>query len=174
MKCSNCGKEYDDSFTYCPYCAEPNTVEKTKQSETCEKPRDKKDDSSIILWAVLLMIDVIVGYQVFTSDYVKTAKGFIIAFIAIAIPFVGIISHLSNKDRKAGYIPKRKNLEYCPRCKSKNLKYYRKGYDWKKGFWYRFFELDDGFLAGMSSNHTMCHCRDCGNTWETDYDYREL
>ena len=26
MKCRHCGKEYDDSFSYCPYCAEPKPI----------------------------------------------------------------------------------------------------------------------------------------------------
>lgn len=27
MKCSKCGKEYDDSFSFCPFCSEPKPVE---------------------------------------------------------------------------------------------------------------------------------------------------
>lgn len=30
MKCRHCGKKYEDSFSYCPYCAEPKPL-KTKQ-----------------------------------------------------------------------------------------------------------------------------------------------
>lgn len=28
MKCRHCGKEYEDSFSYCPYCAEPKPLKK--------------------------------------------------------------------------------------------------------------------------------------------------
>lgn len=40
MKCRHCGKEYEDSFSYCPYCAEPKPL-KTKQRTIIEAVEHK-------------------------------------------------------------------------------------------------------------------------------------
>lgn len=61
----------------------------------------------------------------------------------------------------------------CPRCSSRNIKYYRKGYDYKVGFWGAIFGVrGSGYAGGFNANHTCCRCMNCGNDWETDYDYR--
>ena len=68
---------------------------------------------------------------------------------------------------------KRGNTNYCPRCNSRNIKHYRKGYNYKIGFWGAIFGIRGaGYAGGFNANNTCCHCMDCGKDWETDYDYR--
>ena len=68
----------------------------------------------------------------------------------------------------------KKNLyDVCPRCGSHNIKHYRKGYNYKIGFWGAIFGVRGaGYAGGFDANHTCCRCMDCGKDWETDYDYR--
>jgi DNA-directed RNA polymerase subunit RPC12/RpoP len=61
----------------------------------------------------------------------------------------------------------------CPKCGGRNIKLYRKGYDYKVGFWGSIFGVSgSGYAGGFDSNKTCCRCTDCGKDWETDYDYR--
>lgn len=63
--------------------------------------------------------------------------------------------------------------DICPRCGSHNIKLYRKGYNYKVGFWGAIFGVRGaGYAGGFDANNTCCHCMDCGKDWETDYDYR--
>lgn len=65
------------------------------------------------------------------------------------------------------------NIEYCPRCKSENIKIYREGYDYEKGFWMRMANVKGGgYAAGFNRNRARCHCMNCGKDWKTNYDYR--
>lgn len=67
----------------------------------------------------------------------------------------------------------RNNIDHCPKCGSHNIKIYREGYDYNKGFWLRMFDVKGGgYVAGMNSNRARCHCMDCGQDWATNYDYR--
>ena len=68
----------------------------------------------------------------------------------------------------------KKNLyDICPRCGSRNIKHYRKGYNFKVGFWGAIFGLRGAeYAGGFDANNTCCRCMDCGKEWETDYDYR--
>ena len=61
----------------------------------------------------------------------------------------------------------------CPVCGSHNIKIYRKGYNYKVGFWGAIFGVKGaGYAGGFGANNTCCRCMNCGNDWETDYDYR--
>lgn len=63
--------------------------------------------------------------------------------------------------------------DICPRCGSHNIKLYRKGYNYKIGFWGAIFGVRGaGYAGGFDANNTCCRCMNCGNDWETDYDYR--
>lgn len=67
----------------------------------------------------------------------------------------------------------RKNIDHCPHCGSHDIKIYREGYNYNKGFWLRAFDVKGGgYVAGMNSNRARCRCMNCGNDWATDYDYR--
>ena len=70
-------------------------------------------------------------------------------------------------------IDNKDNIQYCPNCGSRNIKIYREGYDYNKGYWYRVFGVKGGgYVAGMNSNRARCHCMNCGKDWATNYDYR--
>ena len=65
------------------------------------------------------------------------------------------------------------NIDHCPKCGGTNIKLYRKGYNYKVGFWGAIFGVRGaGYAGGFDANNTCCRCMDCGNDWETDYDYR--
>lgn len=77
--------------------------------------------------------------------------------------------------RIGGEIAKKYVTTVCPRCHSKNIKIYRKGYDYRPGFWGALFGVRGaGYVGGFDANKACCHCMDCGKDWETDYDYRKL
>ena len=65
------------------------------------------------------------------------------------------------------------NIDHCPKCGSHNIKIYRKGYNYKVGFWGAIFGVRGaGYVGGFDANNACCRCMSCGNDWETDYDYR--
>ena len=75
--------------------------------------------------------------------------------------------------RLAAEIGKKDIIDVCPRCHSRNIKLYRKGYNYKIGFWGAIFGVRGaGYAGGFDANKTCCRCMDCGKDWETDYDYR--
>lgn len=77
--------------------------------------------------------------------------------------------------RIGGEIAKKYVTTVCPRCHSKNIKIYRKGYDYRPGFWGSLFGVRGaGYVGGFKANNACCHCMDCGKDWETDYDIRKL
>lgn len=68
---------------------------------------------------------------------------------------------------------KKDNIDHCPFCGSHDIKIYREGYNYTKGFWLRAFDVKGGgYVAGMNSNRARCRCMNCGKDWKTDYDYR--
>ena len=72
---------------------------------------------------------------------------------------------------RAGAELVKKNLyDVCPRCGSHNIKHYRKGYNYKVGFWGAIFGVRGaGYAGGFDANKTCCRCMNCGNDWETNY-----
>lgn len=65
------------------------------------------------------------------------------------------------------------NIDHCPVCGSRNIKLYRKGYNYHVGFWGAIFGVRGaGYAGGFDANKTCCRCMDCGKDWETNYDYR--
>lgn len=77
--------------------------------------------------------------------------------------------------RVAGEAVKKNIIAVCPKCHSKNIKVYRKGYNYRLGFWGSIFGIRGaGYAGGFDANKACCHCMDCGKDWKTDYDYRTL
>jgi Zn finger protein HypA/HybF involved in hydrogenase expression len=75
--------------------------------------------------------------------------------------------------RIGGEVAKKQLTTVCPKCHSRNIKIYRKGYNYKAGFWGAILGVRGaGYAAGFDSNKACCHCMNCGKDWETDYDYR--
>lgn len=81
----------------------------------------------------------------------------------------------SDQQRKIEAQFKKDQTSICPRCGGENIKLYPKGYNYKMGFWGTLLGLKGAaFIAGMDSNVACCHCRNCGNDWETPYDFRSI
>lgn len=104
-----------------------------------------------------------------------------IVLLFIFVFIEGICVHSAKAIKKQrGYnaadtstLKKRENIYYCPHCGSHDIKIYREGYNYNKGFWLRAFGVKGGgYVAGMNSNRARCRCMNCGYDWATDYDYR--
>lgn len=169
MVCRHCGKEYSDDFAYCPYCAEPKPEpEKTLAEEYIEKV-DKETSG--------MKRRAIIGSIVFSI--IATLLTGPIGLVLAIINFVAMIMYVKAKRKKA-LKPGRQfiiNAQFandqtsiCPKCGSHDIKIYRKGYDYGHGFWFR--KYGGGYTAGLDRNTACCRCTNCGNDWETDYDYR--
>ncbi len=169
MICKHCGKEFSDEFAYCPYCAEPKPEpEKSLEEEYVERVdketggMKKRAIIGGILFAVL-------------GTLLLGPLGLVIAVVEVICLFI-----YAEAKRKKAKKPGRQfiiNAQFsndqtsiCPKCGSHNVKVYRKGYDYGTGYWFR--KHGGAYIAGMDANTACCHCMNCGNDWETDYDYR--
>lgn len=59
--CGHCGKEYDEAFSYCPYCAEPEPQEPELTPEETMRYYDAREKGlSILLFVIaILLADVV-------------------------------------------------------------------------------------------------------------------
>lgn len=201
MVCRHCGKEYSDGFEYCPYCAEPKPVKKTEVEFTelkhlTREERVKRSYKIVtIVVAVLLFFSMFfVGMGLGWLFYPETlgndafhdkADTFAIVFwaatIIVWLLFRWIYWIVTKEKLMVKRIKKQiitdqfmvDRTSVCPRCGSHNIKHYRKGYNYKVGFWGAIFGVRGaGYAGGFDANKTCCRCMNCGNDWETDYDYR--
>lgn len=137
------------------------------------KQRDGEKEAKIqlkLLGIVFCLIPVLL-FAVITIEAAEglMKAGLFVLYILIG-GTIGAVILIKN-----GYVPQSRIINHCPRCNSKDIVIYRKGYDWNKGFWYRMFNIKGGsYLAGMESNRAECCCNKCGKKWVTDYDYRTL
>ena len=197
MKCRHCGKEYEDSFSYCPYCAEPKPV---PQKEITIADQIKEHNKWI--WVEGLGVSVVVFVPIVIAIYVilllclfadalgagSTGRDMTadlswfqldtVALIALGMSlFVGLIYiigwYLSPRRAKMIEVQFSKDKKsICPVCGSHSVSLGRKGYDWNKGFWYRMFRIKGGYyLAGMDSRRVTAHCQNCGHSWETNEEW---
>lgn len=172
MICRHCGKEYSAEFAYCPYCAEP----KPEHPKNLEREYARGVNRE----ATELKIRAIITGVVFAiaSVFFLGPIGLLIAVVLVICIFI-----YANIKRKNAMKPGKKrtiNMQFtkdptsiCPSCGSHNIKIYRKGYNYGHGFWGAIFGVRGaGYAAGIDSNKACCRCMNCGNDWETDYDYR--
>lgn len=199
MICNNCGKEYSDEFAYCPYCAEPiekPKVEFTKLKHLTKEERVKRSYKivtivvAILLFFSMFFVGQFLGWQIYPETlgndaFYDEADTFAIVFWIFTI-FAWVLFRwlywLITKEKLMSKRVKKQIItdqfvvdrtSICPKCGSHNIKIYRKGYNYKKGLLLRLFDVKGGaYIAGMDSNTTCCRCMNCGNDWETDYDYR--
>jgi DNA-directed RNA polymerase subunit RPC12/RpoP len=174
MICRHCGKEYSDDYVHCPYCAEPNFEPKFKKDLEKEYIKKvNKDATNLKIRAIITSV---------TFAIVGTIGLGPIAWLIAGIFIVGVFIYANTK-RKNNLRPGRDftiNMQFskdqtsiCPKCGSHNIKVYRKGYNYKIGFWGAIFGVRGaGYAGGFDANNTCCRCMDCGKDWETDYDYR--
>lgn len=200
MICRHCGKEYSDDFAYCPYCAEPVKSEKqfefTKLKNLTREEKVKRSYKIItfLIAFLLFLIMFFVGQSLGWFFYPGTlendafhdeADTFAIIFWIVTV--VGWLigrwiyweitknAKMNQRIRKQIITEQfaKNTTSICPSCGSHNIKLYRKGYNYKIGFWGAIFGVRGaGYAGGFDANHTCCRCMNCGNDWETNYDYR--
>lgn len=199
MVCRYCGKEYSDEFAYCPFCAEPvkkPNVGFTKLKHLTREERVKRSYKNItIVIAVLLFFSMFfvgqfIGWKVYPEtlgndafhDEADTfAIVFWIATIVVWVLFRWCYWLITKNKLMSKRVKKQiimdqfmfDRISICPACGSHNIKHYRKGYNYKVGFWGAIFGVRGaGYAGGFDANKTCCRCMNCGKDWETDYDYR--
>ncbi len=123
--------------------------------------------AAIIIVSILVV--VFIAYFVWLITSGKLKKGSFKNDVKKATNILG--NELNRSLNEALHI--RDNIDHCPKCGSTNIKLYRKGYNYKIGFWGAIFGVRGaGYAGGFDANKTCCRCMDCGKDWETDYDYR--
>ena len=190
MVCRHCGKEFPDDAKYCPYCAEPvSFVDRLTEEEKVEyertKQKFKNTFAAIIIGIVVFVVSWIAiylwnGFDILFND-ADYYGGWTITIISLAISvFISggmlLIERFGKGDEKTRLISaqfSKDQTSICPQCGSHNIKVYRKGYNYHTGFWGSIFGVRGaGYAGGFDANKACCRCMNCGNDWETDYDYR--
>lgn len=174
MICTHCGFEYDDSYNYCPKCAEPKTVMKPGLtfSEEREEFFKKKKRRYLIHFIVHFICSI---FYCICFMMIGGLPGYIIGFLlvnaAALMPY--LIAVAAEKDKRTDEREVNIRIQYekddtsiCPHCGSHDIALGRKGYDWSKGFWYNLFGTPGaGYVAGMDSRRVTCYCQHCGHKW---------
>lgn len=164
LKCKHCGKDYEDKYSSCPFCAEPKEI-----IDNSENNYDYY--VAIISHCIAIPVGVFVGTFVlfFFSMFLFAL---IPAAIFSIISLILVIVYHKYKPKNREIIEKqfyRDKTSICPMCGSHSISLGRKGYDWDKGFWYRMFNVKGGhYLAGGDSRRVTAYCQNCGHHWLTD------
>lgn len=117
----------------------------------------------MITFAIISISLTAIGILVLSYWFVKSSKH--------KDGMINAAETINNQIKEALNI--KHNIDHCPKCGSTNIKLYRKGYNYKVGFWGVIFGARGaGYAGGFDANNTCCRCMNCGNDWETDYDYR--
>lgn len=124
---------------------------------------------AIYLWN---FIDLIFNDADYCGGWTITLYAFLISVTTVVITV--LIEQFKSDEQKLIDIQFDENpMSVCPHCGSHNIKLYRKGYNYKVGFWGAIFGVRGaGYAGGFDANNTCCRCMNCGKDWETDYDYR--
>jgi hypothetical protein len=157
MKCKKCGNKVSEKDNFC---------------NRCGAKVDPADNAATRVLIVTLFSAILYGLLFTASAFAAVFMPILlIPIVAIGAGYAAILFRMFKKG--IGYVPNKDNIEKCNRCGSQNIKLYRKGYDYRPGFWGALFGVRGaGYAGGFDANHTCCRCMDCGNDWETDYDYR--
>ena len=191
VKCGHCAKEYDDKLNSCPFCAEPKYTPVTKVS--AEERVQTKNKNILVdsiffsvfafvpIWLLMWLLTPLISmfFDVFFDsnvDWLFDGIPRLLVSIGISILF-GVGYYLSwklknNKQKLIEVQFSEDQKSVCPRCGSHSIAFGRKGYNWKKGFWYRIFDIKGGhYLAGVDSRRVTAHCQSCGHSWVTDEEW---
>lgn len=197
MKCRHCGKEYDESYSYCPYCAEPKPqpVKKVTIDEQIKKQNKSIwidgllvsiisfIPTTLIIYLVLGIMLVFDAFGAATNERGMTFNKSWFDFGNVGLIALGISVFLGSLVIVVWFLSSRRDKiiqvqhandskSICPICGSHSVALGRKGYDWNKGFWYRMFNLKGGhYLAGMESRRVTAHCQNCGHSWLTNEEW---
>ncbi len=132
-----------------------------------------KGDKSMNDKSFGLLLGLSIGLPMLFVPLLFVVPSFLLAIGFVAIETSCIRLTYEKWKKENGGIKQVDNIEYCPRCKSTNIKIYREGYDYEKGFWMRMAGVKGGgYAAGFNRNRARCHCMDCNKDWKTNYDYR--
>lgn len=199
MICRHCNKEYSDEFAYCPYCAEPKPIKNKNLNQVqIDGTQRGADGHYILLTVVVAILWFCFGYficrvaswiiypeTVGNDAFCDKADIFaIIMWLGILLLWIvlrWVNLKLSDENKKQKRVKKfvifkqyqNDQTSICPICGSHNIKLYRKGYNYKIGFWGAIFGVRGaGYAGGFDANNTCCRCMNCGHDWETNYDYR--
>ena len=197
MKCRHCGKEYDESYSYCPYCAEPKPQPAKKVTIDEQIKKQNKSiwidgllvsiisfiPTTLIIYLALGIMLVFDAFGAATNErgmtFNKSWFDFgnvglialdISVFFGLLVIVVWFLSSRRDKIIQVQHANDSKSI--CPICGSHSVALGRKGYDWNKGFWYRMFNLKGGhYLAGMESRRVTAHCQNCEHSWLTNEEW---
>ncbi len=163
MICRHCGKELLDNANFCQNCG--TKVKKTTNTS------NKKSNTKKIIFPVLFTAIFYGLLLTFAAFSVALMPPLLVVVVIVGVIYTAVLVKVIQKN--IGYIPNKDNIEKCNRCGSTNIKVYRKGYNYHTGFWGAIFGVrGSGYAGGFDANKACCRCMDCGNDWETDYDYR--
>ena len=187
-KCPYCGKMNLNSADVCKACQceivdiVPPVTE--KKDELQKKIANTKRKFSIVLVSLILFpiswgaiylwnfIDLALNEADYYGEWNISIGALVVStsFLVLGL----LYEHLkSDKQKEIDAKFDEDQTSICPRCGSNNVKVYRKGYDYKVGFWGSIFGVKGaGYAGGFDSNKACCRCLDCGKDWETNYDYR--
>ena len=191
-KCPNCGKMNLDKAEVCKECqceihdTAQGTFKTPKPQKTAEKEKItnyKRIFVSVLLAIVLFpiswgaiwlwnFVDLMLNDADYYGGWTITLYAFLVSVTVIIVAV--LIEQFKSNEQKLIDIQFDENpMSVCPQCGSHNIKLYRKGYNYKVGFWGAIFGVRGaGYAGGFDANNTCCRCMNCGKDWETDYDYR--
>lgn len=192
-KCPNCGKMNLDKTNVCKACqceiydVAPGTFKKVETPQTIasqKKITNYKKNFSIVLLGIVLFpiswvaiflwnfVDLILNDADYYGGWIISLYAFLISVVVVVVGL--LVEHFKSDKQKLIDVQFDKDAtSICPKCGSHNIKLYRKGYNYKIGFWGSIFGVRGaGYAGGFDANHTCCRCMNCGNDWETNYDYR--
>jgi Zn finger protein HypA/HybF involved in hydrogenase expression len=122
-----------------------------------------------------VLLGLSIGLPMLFVPLLMIIPSFLLALIFVVIETSCIRFTYEKWKKNNGKVSQVDNIEYCPRCESENIKIYREGYDYEKGFLMRMADVKGGgYAAGFNINRARCHCMNCGKDWKTNYDYRFL
>lgn len=167
-KCPHCGEKNFNDADVCVKCQ--CEILDIKPGNHKRKKQRMSSDQLIGLTAILILLCII---SVCVALFVAPFPFVLVLVFVFTYSVCVCISRLKAIAKENGCVPSAENIEYCPVCNSRNIKIYREGYNYNKGFWLRAFGVKGGgYVAGMNSNRARCRCMTCGYDWATDYDYR--
>lgn len=191
-KCPNCGKMNLDKANVCKECqCEIHDVAPGTFKAPVSQPITKSEKitnhkriirvvfSGVILfpisWIAIYLwnfIDLVFNDADYYGGWTITAYSLL---ISVAVIVIGLLVERfkSDKQKLIDIQFDQDQTSICPKCGSHNIKIYRKGYNYKVGFWGAIFGVRGaGYAGGFDANNACCRCMNCGKDWKTDYDYR--
>lgn len=169
IKCNHCGEVYLSDKASCPHCAEPQPKKVDVEAE---------DRFNYRVNVIAHCVGISVGVFIFSLGvffFVFSIFALIPAAICAVISVVLTLVYYKFEPENRKLITKqflRDQKSICPVCGSHSIALGRKGYDWKKGFWYRIFNFKGGhYLAGIDSRRVTAHCQNCGHSWLTNEEW---